>query len=60
MSHATVRFRFLFQNNVSIIKHRDSVFVIPGIIKVSVIVVTASAMGSAEVASAGADFCLKY
>ena len=60
MSHATVRFRFLFQNNVSIIKQRDSVFVIPGIIKVSVIVVTASAMGSAEVASAGADFCLKY
>ena len=56
-----MRFRYLFQNNVAIIKQEiDSVFVIPEIIKVSVSVVTASAITSAEVASAyvGASFCL--
>ena len=48
-----MRFRYLFQNNVTIIKQEiDSVFVIPEIIKVSVSVVTASAISSAEVASA--------
>lgn len=56
-----MRFRYLFQNNVAIIKQEiDSVFVIPEIIKVSVSVVTASAITSVEVASAyvGASFCL--
>ena len=48
-----MRFRYSFQNNVTIIKQEiASVFVIPEIIKVSVSVVTASAISSAEVASA--------
>ena len=56
-----MRFRYSFQNNVTMIKQEiDSVFVIPEIIKVSVSVVTASAISSVEVASAyvGANFCL--
>lgn len=57
-----MRFRYLFQNNVTIIKQQiDSAFVIPEIIKVSVSVVTTSAISSAEVATAyvGANFCLR-